>query len=480
MKEAVNIFIFRRDLRIEDNAALHILHSQYPNFPILPIFIFNPKQIDKSYNKYHSQVAVNFMIESLHDLNENTNNTVTYFYGEDMDVLEVILKAIPINCIGFNTDFTPFAEKRDLNLEYWCQSKGIPIVTYNDYVLYDFNIKTDSGTTYEVFTPFYKKCLRQHNDVCRQFGRFQGKFLSKSQSTKILPSQLRSLGQFIESINCAPQRVLKGGRREAMYILQQIKEKFFSKYEKERDYPILDKTTKLSPYLKFGCLSIREVFWECIKAYGLEHGLVRELIWREFYACTTKNAPRVLRGQIEKRSNHTLKIKYNDMKWNKDNVYFSKWCDGKTGFPIVDAAMKCLQQTGYMHNRLRMIVAMFLTKDMFIDWREGEKYFAKHLVDYDPSSNNGGWQWAGSTGADSQPYFRIFNPWTQSKKFDKDAAFIKKWIPALANIPASAIHEWHKEHIKYNVGYPHPILEHSVEAKRVKEYFAAVALEQKK
>lgn len=478
MKDSINIFIFRRDLRIEDNSALNLLYSEYPNTPILPIFIFNPIQIDKSNNPYHSQVAVNFMIESLNDLTADTKNSLLYFYGDDIDILTKILKAtVSINTIAFNTDFTPYAEARDTKIIEWCKSKNINIITYNDYVLFDFKIKTESNTVYEVFTPFYKKCisnLGKYKDIIKPFPIFSGRFLPKSKSSKLFPFQLKSISKFIE--DCAPQRTLSGGRQEGLNIMQKIKSKAFTKYDKERDYPSLDKTTKLSPYLKFGCLGIREVFMECIKAYGQDHSLVRELIWREFYACTTKNTPRVLVGQLDptRQQNQTLKTKYNDMVWKKDHELFKKWCDGKTGFPFVDAAMICMKKTGYMHNRLRMIVAMFLTKDMFIDWREGEKYFAQHLVDYDPSSNNGGWQWAGSTGADSQPYFRIFNPWTQSKKFDKDAAFIKKWIPALATVPPAAIHEWYKECNNYNVGYPYPILEHSIESKKVKEYFSAI------
>jgi deoxyribodipyrimidine photo-lyase len=209
-----------------------------------------------------------------------------------------------------------------------------------------------------------------------------------------------------------------------------------------------------------------------VKVYGENHGLVRELLWREFYANVTNHIPHILVGQVSSEPTHPMKLKFDNVEWPHDEKKFKRWCEGKTGFPFVDAAMICMNKTGYMHNRLRMIVAMFLTKDMAIDWRMGERYFAQKLIDYDPSSNSGGWQWAGSIGADSQPYFRIFNPWTQSEKFDKDAAFIKKWIPLLANVPAKSIHNWDKDHVKYNnKGYPAPMLDHSIESKKALGYF---------
>lgn len=466
MKDIVNVFIYRRDLRVIDNMALNMLHEKYPEHDILPIFIFNPKQIDKEHNKYFSAPAVEFMIESLNDLNSNTKNNLSCFYGDDIEVLSKILKSISVNCIAYNTDFTPFAKRRDSRINEWAQEKNIPVITYNDYVLYDFKIKTEAGTDYEVFTPFSRKCLVHLKDVPQPKKDFKGRFCNGGK----IPNKLKSINRFIDGV--VPQRTLKGGRSEAINILNNIKHRVFLKYDKERDYPALDKTTKLSPYLKFGCISIREAFWESVKAYGEGHGLVRELLWREFYANVTNHIPHILAGQVGNEPNHPMKLKYDKVEWPHDEKKFKRWCEGKTGFPFVDAAMICMNKTGYMHNRLRMIVAMFLTKDMAIDWRMGERYFAQKLIDYDPSSNSGGWQWAGSIGADSQPYFRIFNPWTQSEKFDKDAAFIKKWIPLLANVPAKSIHNWYKDHDKFNnKGYPAPMLDHSIESKKALGYF---------
>ena len=468
MKDIVNIFIFRRDFRIVDNTALTLLKKSYPEYDILPVFIFNPKQIDKSVNPYYSVPSVEFMIESLSNLNSYLDSKLCYLYGEDIEVLSKLLKNVSINCIAFNTDFTPFAKKRDESVRQWCDSNKIPVITYNDYVLYDFKIKTDSGKDYEVYTPFYRKCIANLKLVPHPTKDTKD-IRAKIYTAKIQGS-IKNIGKFIDGIT--PQRDLKGGRDEAFHIISKIRSGFFAKYDKERDYPSMNKTTKLSPYLKFGCVSIREVFWECINAYGPSHGLVRELIWREFYANVTNNIPHVLEGQIRNKGlNYPMKLKYKDIEWPQNDINFKKWCDGKTGFPFVDAAMICMNKTGYMHNRLRMIVAMFLTKDMMIDWRLGEKYFATKLVDYDPASNSGGWQWAGSIGADSQPYFRIFNPWTQSIKFDKDCVFIKKWIPILINVPNKSIHQWYKDHKLFNIGYPDPILDHAVESKKSISYF---------
>jgi len=448
MKDIVNVFIYRRDFRVVDNMALNMLQKAYPEQQVLPIFIFNPAQIHKEQNPYFSAPAVEFMIESLNDLNACCKNNLNCFYGDDIDILSKILKSVAVNAVAFNTDFTPFAKRRDDSIIKWCQDKNIPTITYNDYVLYDFKIKTESGGYYTVFTPFFKKCLANIKDVPQPTKDFKGRFFDGK-----IPNRLKSINKFIDGVT--PQREIKGGRSEALSILHNIKHKVFQKYDKERDYPALDKTTKLSAYLKFGCISIREAFWESMRAYGEGHGLPRELIWREFFANVTNAYPHVLEGQLTK-DHKNIPLKHKEGDWSYDQSSFKKWCEGKTGFPFVDAAMICMNKTGFMHNRLRMLVAMFLTKDMGIDWKLGERYFAQHLVDYDPSSNSGGWQGM----AIESPNFRILNPWVQSEKFDKDAVFIKKWIPLLSNVPAKAIHNWWREHVNYNKGYPVPMLDH--------------------
>jgi deoxyribodipyrimidine photo-lyase len=464
MKDHFSVFIFRRDLRIVDNLALNEVYTSYPNVPILPIFIFNPLQIDPNKNKYYNDAAVEFMIESLNDLNDQTKGALHCFHGDDIDILNRLMKQVTIQCIAYNRDFTPFAIQRDENVATFCADHNIPLITKGDYTLYDFTIKTDTGKAYEVYTPFYRKCLDNIQKVQKPSDLSKSlRFYNQTNSATKINGRIKVLSKYIHSY--VPKRTIKGGRPRALEILKRIEAKEYKDYDKDRDYPALDKTTKLSSYLKFGCISIREAFYCCLKTYGMQHGLIRELIWREFYTNITYYFPHVLNG-------HSMKRKYDAIKWTYNDTLFQAWCNGKTGYPIIDAAMICMNNTGYMHNRLRMIVASFLTKDLLQDWRWGEMYFAKKLVDYDPSSNNGGWQWAGSTGADSQPYFRIFNPWTQSEKFDKDCIFIRRWIPALANVPCKSIHEWYKDFTRFKVAYPAPVVDHKIASKKALELYS--------
>lgn len=469
MKHTVNLFIFRRDLRFEDNLALMDLINSDDKVPIMPIFIFNPKQIDSSQNKYYSSNSVEFMIECIDSLNESIKNKLTFFYGSDIDILNKILNKVQVNTVAFNSDVTPFARKRDMQIKEWCFKKNIRCITGFDYTLFEpITIQTEGHTHYEVFTPFYKKCLINMTKILKP-NIVPWKTIEHMFYKPNVPiiGAITNIHKYYTKNN---NKLLSGGRRHALNILSRIAAKEFRNYDTTRDYPFLDKTTKLSSYLKFGCISVREAFWECVNAYGSSHGLVRELFWREFYTNISLNAPHVLQGQIN-GSNMTLKLKYDGMPWPSDKSHLDAWQQGKTGFPIVDAAMRCLNTTGWMHNRLRMIVAMFLTKDLLCDWRDGERYFATQLIDYDPSSNNGGWQWSASTGADAQPYFRIFNPWLQSKKFDKDCKFIKKWIPELQNVTNDDIHNWNTKHKNYKVMYPSPIVEHSQQVAKVKQLF---------
>lgn len=395
MKTTYNLFIFRRDLRTVDNTALHKLYQTYPDIPILPIFIFDPQQIDPAKNPYYSTPAVEFMLESL----SAVDAPMHFFHGSNTHVLESILKSIPINAIAFNTDFTPFAQQRDAQIEEWCASKNIHLITAPDYTLFDFKIKNQNDKFYEVFTPYYKKCLANFKLIPRPLNPQKYPFVHKK-----LPNALTKIAQFLPAVP-TPHRALYGGREPALHILHQIVHGAFKNYDKERDFPAMDKTTHLSSYLKFGCVSIREVFWACAKAYGHHHGLPRELIWREFFA-----------------NLFTLPQKPIAKTWPPlDLQKLKQWQQGKTGVPLIDAAMICLNQTGYMHNRLRMITAMYLTHDLKIHWSHGEQYFAQKLVDYDPASNTGNWR------AIASENYRFFNPDTQAKKFDKNGEFIQRW-----------------------------------------------------
>ncbi len=244
---------------------------------------------------------------------------------------------------------------------------------------------------------------------------------------------------------------VNGGRIKALEILERLKNGYYNNYDDERDYPYLNKTTRLSAYIKFGCISIREIYY----TLPLNHGIIRELFWHDFYAIITFHFPYIFQKSFNK--------KYENIKWNNNDDLFNKWVNGMTGFPLIDAAMRQIKICGWMHNRCRMVVASFLVKNLLIDWRKGEEYFAKSLVDYDPSSNNGGWQWCASTGTDSQPYFRIFSPTLQMKRFDKDCEYIKLWIPELREVPNKIILNWEQKQYP-NINYPKPIIDTKITA----------------
>jgi deoxyribodipyrimidine photo-lyase len=428
------LFIYRRDLRVNDNTSLNLIKSKYPQSKILPIFIFNKNQIDEKINKYYSSNAVQFMFECLEEL-----HFINYYHTlNEIEVIEKLHKKYNFSVIAYNKDYTPYAKKRDLIIEKWANKNNIKIVSEEDYTLHNMGeITKDDKKPYLKFTPFYKKAILKKP---RAIVNFNFNFIKDDNSFSYKEMEKIYKPKINDKIN------VRGGRNNALIIIKTLKNGKFNKYDEERDYPYLDKTTKLSAYIKFGCISIREVYY----ALPLRHGIVRELFWRDFYAIIGYYFPYV----FEK----SYILKYNNIKWNINNDYLNKWKNGLTGFPLIDAAMRQLNICGWMHNRCRMIVASFLVKNLFINWRSGEEYFASKLVDYDPSSNNGGWQWCASTGTDSQPYFRIFSPSAQLKKYDNECLFVKKWVPELRDIPNHIILKW--ENIKnYNLyNYPKPMV----------------------
>lgn len=442
----INIFIFRRDLRINDNTSLNKLKKSFPNMKILPIFIFNKNQIDPSKNPYFSYNAFEFMCDSLMEI----PSLNTYFTDNDLSILEELKSKYKINAISFNNDYTPYAIKRDEIIKKWCKKNKINIINDDDYTLHNMGtILKDDGKPYKKFTPFYKKGI-----LIKPKAIINEKFdFIKDNSTLLTPIS------FIKKRN--KNIKVKGGRKNALKILKKIKEGIFKNYDKERDYPFLDKTTKLSAYIKFGCISIREIYF----SLPLKHGIIRELFWKDFYLNISYYFPYIYGKSFNK--------KYNNIKWNNNEELFTKWKDGKTGFPIIDASMRQLNETGWIHNRCRMLVSCFLVKNLYIDWRKGEKYFASKLVDYDPSSNNGGWQWISSIGTDSQPYFRIFSPTTQIKKYDNKCLFIKKWVDELKDIDNKIILNWeNKNNIKIN--YPKPIIDFKKSSKNFIDIFRKI------
>lgn len=468
MKPKIKVFIFRRDFRIQDNIGLELLYQYDIDVPIVPIFIFHPEQIDPKKNVYYSSNCVQFMLECLKSLRSDTNDSLCFFHGNDIDIFEKLLHTFQIDAIGWNSDITPYAKKRDKQLETWCHQKNINAIKGEDYTLFPIGtILNGSKKAYEVFTPFYTTCItklkniKQVSIIHNKYTFFKAKSIKDIQCIKNIDIYLH------EAYNTSIHS--KGGRNEALDILFKIAKNQFVKYDKERDIPYENKTTGLSPYLKFGCISIREFYVCVLKTYGINHGLIREIIWREFYANITYHFPYILRGQIDTIGNEPFRRKYMDLKLysaSEKKYLWQAWCTGKTGFPIVDAGMRQLNATGWMHNRVRMIVSMFLIKDLLIDWRDGERYFAQKLIDYDPSSNNGGWQWSSSTGTDSQPYFRIFSPVLQAKRFDKNCDYIKKWIPELKSVHVKDILSWDTTYTKYqDSSYPKPIVDHSIQTK---------------
>jgi len=422
MTTEIHVFLFRRDFRIHDNLALNRLIAECDNKGIYPMFIFNPAQIYAKNNPYFSNNCVQFMIESLDDLDKHIH--VNYYESSgsggsghgDIDVLTALSKKYKIKTIAYNKDYSPFAIKRDSIIEEWASGHGIRIITEEDYTLYPMGaIRNNKDEPYKVFTPFYKKSLAIKVKPC-----------VAGADTKSI-TVIKHIKGFDKHRYYEPNDdiAVRGGRDKALERFKKI----MTDYSKTRDYPVLDKTTRLSAYIKFGCVSIREVYYN----YKNVKELQRELLWREFYANILYYFPHVL--------GNAFKEQYDNVKWTNNKEWFKRWCQGKTGYAMVDAGMAQLNKTGWMHNRLRMITAMFLTKDLLIDWRWGEKYFATKLVDYDPASNNGGWQWSASTGTDSQPYFRIFNPDLQLKRYDKDYEYIRTWIPAFETEPKMVDHK---------------------------------------
>lgn len=462
----MNLFIHHKDMRTLDNTTLiDMCNNKIKN--IIPIFILTPKQINKKINKYFNNNFVQFMCESLLKLQNDyvkKNRDLLFFYGDTLKVLKEIHNKYKIDNIGFNVSYSPFGQKRDNRIITWAKKNKISIHQKEDEILHDLlnnKTKKKDGLPYKVFTPFYKKL--RNNRINLPDKKFSFTCLKKNPKIEvkyhikknILKSFYKEKGNLF----------FKSGRRAALEKLSKI-EKSQKGYNVNRNY-LSYRTTELSAYINLGTLSIREVYHYCLDKLGEENKIIDELYWRDFYINIMYFFPHVIGNSFTK--------KYDKLKWNNDMTLFRKWCNGETGFPIVDACMKQLNETGYMHNRGRMIVASFLTKDLLIDWRLGEKYFAKKLIDYSISSNNGGWQWSSSTGTDSQPYFRIFNPWSQSKKFDPNCTYIKKWLPELKNVASDAIHNWKRYNTEYSdIRYPKPIVDHSTQRKKTLKIFQRI------
>ena len=446
-------FIFRRDLRLADNTALNVALSQAAQ--VLLCFIFDPRQIDK--HSYQSQAALQFMLEALTDLQQQAaahQAELYVFYAAPEQVLLRLQQEQQIDAVFVNRDYTPFSRARDTALEQYCLAANLAFISCGDLLLNEpETVLKDSGLPYQVFTPFYQRS--------RQIAVIAPNLTIKGDFVNSYPAYAEP--DWVAQFRKPHSNPCRGGRTAALNILDTALPAC-STYAGFRDFPALAATSSLSAYLKFGCCSIRETYYAVQQQFGPDHPLLRQFYWRDFFTHIGFHFPHVFGQAFHRR--------FDAIPWQHDTDRFWAWAEGRTGFPFVDAAMRELRQTGWMHNRLRMIAASFLVKDLHISWRWGERYFAQQLMDYDPCVNNGNWQWAASTGCDAQPYFRIFNPWLQQQKFDKDCVYIKRWLPELQDFSPKQIHQWRDKPVAGE--YPAPIVEHGLQSEKIKAMFRRI------
>ena len=440
-----SLFVFRRDLRLEDNIGL--IESLQNSTEVIPCFIYDENLIK---NFKDSKFRWNFLNESLTDLDmelKKKGTRLQVLEGKPDKAIEKVIKKHKVEAVFVNTDFTNYSQKRDEKIYQTCKKNEVPFHSTLDFLLHNPNeIKTNEGSPYTIYSFFYKKA---NQTIIRKISKNIKKNYSKEiiSDSKIKNSKVKN-------------NEIVGGRKEALKIVRNLDN--FRDYDKIRDFPGLNQTTMLSAHNKFGTISIREIHNQIKEILGSDHTIMGEIYWREFFSYILFHFPHAQKTSFRQ--------KFQKIPWSKSKESFRKWSEGKTGFPIVDAGMRQLNKTGFMHNRVRMIVASFLTKDLHIDWRLGERYFAEKLIDYDPAVNSGNWQWAASTGCDSVPYFRIFNPWRQQERFDSNCDYIKKWIPELEEIDPKNIHNFWKEFPK-NIEYTKPMLVHKIEAEKTKLIF---------
>ena len=409
------LFWFRRDLRLEDNAGLY--HALKENKEVLPIFIFDTAILEKLEDKADRRVK--FIHQALVLLNDNlqkVGSALLVLHGDPIK----IFKELNPNSVYTNHDYEPYALARDEKVRKLLQDRSITFKTYKDQVIFEKDeVVKEDGKPYTIFTPYSRKWKSILHDFHAKVYLTSNYF---NHLRKIKPLPVPSLAEigFKDTDITFPAR--------------SIRQSIIEKYDEHRNFPALEGTTRLSVHLRFGTLSIRKLVQIALKQ---SEQWLNELIWRDFYHMILWHFPQV--------ENKAFKPAYDRIEWRNNGDEFQAWCEGSTGYPIVDAGMRELNTTGFMHNRVRMIVASFLTKHLLIDWRWGQAYFAEKLLDFDLAANNGGWQWAAGSGCDAAPYFRVFNPHIQTEKFDSERKYINKWVPEFESIE-----------------YPAPIVEHSV------------------
>lgn len=430
MKPDVTIFWFRRDLRLRDNAGLY--HALKDGSPVVPVFIFDRNILDELEDKNDRRVE--FIHLALQDIQQQLlkiDSSLDIRYGNPLVIYKELLKGYNIKKVFTNHDYEPYAKQRDSEILQLLNEHGVSFHTYKDQVIFEKDeVLKDDGKPYTIFTPYsrkWKAALKEYHLKAYPVKKYLANFF-KQPGKKIIS---------LEEMGFAPAGLPFPGKEWMGQVIRHYKE--------QRDIPSVQGTSRLSVHLRFGTISIRELADE---AGALNETFLNELIWRDFYHMILWHFPRVV--------GHAFKPEYDKIRWRNNEKEFEAWCNGITGYPIVDAGMRELNQTGFMHNRVRMIVASFLTKHLLIDWRWGEAYFAKKLLDFDLAANNGGWQWAAGSGCDAAPYFRVFNPYLQTKKFDPELKYVRKWVPEFEELT-----------------YPQPIVAHEVARKRCLETYAA-------
>ena len=430
MKSAVSIFWFRRDLRLQDNAGLY--QALQSGYPVVPVFIFDRTILDALEDKDDRRVEfIHQALSSIQEALTALGSTLDVRYGTPREVYEELLKDYEVKAVYTNHDYEPYAIQRDQSIGQWLQQQGCAFHTFKDQVLLEKNeVLKDDGKPYTVFTPYSRKwkAVMAANPISSyNTKKYFNQFFQ--QSPKHIPT-LESMGFSAAGIP---------------FPAKTWKKELITRYKEQRDIPSLPGTSRLSVHLRFGTISIRELAKE---AGSLNETFLNELIWRDFYHMILWHFPKVV--------GHSFKPEYDQIRWRNNEKEFEAWCTGQTGYPIVDAGMRELNATGFMHNRVRMIVASFLTKHLLIDWRWGEGYFARKLLDFDLAANNGGWQWAAGSGCDAAPYFRVFNPYLQTQKFDPQLKYIRQWVPEFEELT-----------------YTRPIVVHEEARKRCLDTYAA-------
>lgn len=430
--QGLSVFWFRRDLRIEDNAGL--FHALSKEWPVLPLFIFDTDILEKLNNK--ADRRVDFIYQTLKEIDRklrNIGSSLLIKHGKPLDVFKQLQEDFELKAVFTNRDYEPYALKRDEEIHSFLKSQSVPFFTFKDQVIFEHDevLKVD-GNPYTIFTPYsvkWKSQLTQKETEAFPTENLNHRFVQNNEFS--FPT-LNETGFSPTGIN---------------YHAPEIDTELLKNYDKTRNFPAIRGTSELSAHIRFGTVSIRKL----IKAaLTINEIWLNELIWREFFMNILRHFPHVETNSFRKN--------YDNIEWRNDEREFERWCVGKTGYPLVDAGMRQLNETGWMHNRVRMVTASFLTKHLLIDWRWGEAYFAEKLLDYDLAANNGNWQWASGSGCDAAPYFRIFNPQEQTKKFDPGLEYIRHWIPEYGT----------KQ-------YPEPIVEQSLARERaLKTYKAGI------